>query len=78
MCVVCVCGVVARLSEPVDSGVRCRRRRSDDHLPEFVDRAAVAPADGNCGKRAVQAPVVEHTSPPAFPNNAVPGIKGDA
>ena len=47
-------------------------------LPEFVDRAAVAPADGNCGKRAAQAPVEEQTSPPAFPNNAVPGIKGDA
>ena len=63
------CGVM----RGVRVSVACRAR-----LPEPVNRAADAPADGNCGKRAVQAPVVEHTSPPAFPNNAVPGIKGDA
>ena len=54
-------------------GVAC-----DARLPDPVDRAAAAPARENCGKRAVQAQVQEVTPPQAFPNNAVPGIKGYA
>ena len=63
------CGVM----HGVRVSVACRAR-----LPEPVDRAADAPADENCGKRAVQAPVEERTLPQAFPKNAVPGIKGYA
>ena len=54
-------------------GVAC-----DACLPEPVDRAADASAGENCGRRAVQASMVERTLPQAFPNNAVPGIKGYA
>ena len=36
-------------------------------LPEPVDRAADAPAGGNCDRRAVEASVVKHTLPQGVP-----------